>query len=310
MAERLPMSGAIALMRDAFTCLSDGNAVCPLRLHLPVREHNGCSLIMPCYQPGSGYFGIKTVNIFDDNADLGLPIIQSVYHLYSAETGSLLATMDGTFLTKLRTGAASGLATDLLADPEASTLALFGTGVQAESQLEAVCCVRPIDKILVYGLNQALSEAFILKMRDTLPVELIPAQSPAHLREADVICTATPATSALFSADDIRLGAHINAIGAFRPDMCEVPAELIATGRLIVDQVEAVLEEAGDIIQALQTGLVDRRCIDAELGALLKNDPPQAGHDPSRVSIFKSVGSAVQDIVCAIDLYENTPKDA
>lgn len=258
---------------------------------------------MPCYIPGGDYFGIKTANVFPGNRSRGLPVINSQYHLYSAETGLLLATMDGALLTKLRTGAASGLATELLADKNASILAVFGTGVQAESQIEAVCCVRPIEEVLVFGRSPSASEEFAKRISGSVGQLVRGDVTLEDLRRADVICTATNSTEALFQIGDVKPGAHINAIGAYRPEMCEISAELIGGCRLIVDELEAALEEAGDIIQPLSSGLITEDHIAGELGDLVdvKVDVPRSSDE---VTVFKSVGSAVQDFVCARDLFE------
>ena len=301
MAELLPMRRSIDLMREAFRLLSNGEAVCPARLRLPVAGAGADCLIMPCHLPGSGYFGIKTINMFPGNPQRGLPVINSIYHLYSAETGLLLATMDGTMLTKLRTGAASGLASELLAAHDSAVLALFGTGAQAESQVQGVCCVRPIREIIVFGLTRAMGEEFARRMSPQCDAVVRAADGPRDLRRADIICTATHAAEPLFDASDVKPGAHVNAIGAYRPDMCEIPAALIASCRLIVDQTEAALEEAGDIIQPLRAGLIHRGHILAELGNLL-DGAPDIRRDPAEITVFKSVGSAVQDFVCAMHL--------
>lgn len=300
----LPMSQAVNLMSEAFRLISNGEAVAPVRLNLPIKNRDANSLVMPCYIPSSHLFGIKIANVFPRNIGMSLPAINAFYYLYSAETGLLLAEMDGSMLTQVRTGAASGLATKLLADPDASVLAIFGTGVQAITQVEAVCCVRDIREIIVFGRGLEKSEKFAEMLTATgLSANVRAANSPSDLLQADIICTATPSVEPLFKASDVKPGAHINAIGAYRPDMCELPADLIVSCQLFVDEVEAAWDEAGDIIQPLQAGLIQKDHIVAELGEML-DASFLARRNPEGITVFKSVGSAVQDFVSAKFLYE------
>jgi ornithine cyclodeaminase/alanine dehydrogenase-like protein (mu-crystallin family) len=216
-----------------------------------------------------------------------------------ATTGEPVAVMDGTYLTALRTGAASGAATDLLARQETSTAAIFGAGVQGRTQLEAVCAVRPIEKAWVYDISPQQAATFAAEMtqRLSLPVEV--AGTPAEaVRQADVICTATTATSPVFDDADVRPGTHINAVGAYTPHMQEIPVETVLRAKVVIDHRESSLAEAGDLIIPLQQGRMTEGHIYAELGEI------SAGVKPGRTSaeeitLFKSVGVAVQDVAAA-----------
>jgi alanine dehydrogenase len=297
--QALPMRQAIEAMKGAFAQLSTGQADVPLRVALDVPRHNGVTLFMPAYLSADDQMAVKIVSVFNDNPAQGLPLIHALVVVVDATTGSPAAVMDGTALTALRTGAASGAATDLLARQDAHTAAVFGAGVQGRTQLEAVCTVRPIREAWVYDVmpQQAAAYADEMSQRLSLPVSV--AETPAQaVRQADVICTATTASSPVFDDADVRPGTHINAVGAYTPQMQEVPPETVLRARVVIDHREASLAEAGDLLIPLQRGLITEAHIYAELGEIA------AGHKPGRASpdeitLFKSVGVAVQDVAAA-----------
>jgi ornithine cyclodeaminase len=202
--------------------------------------------------------------------------------------------IDGGAVTAVRTGAASGVATDLLARPDARVLAIVGTGGQAADQVDAVCAVRPIEEIRVASRTQASREAFARKLAEQRPgvrVEAAPS-ARAAVEGADVICCATNATEPLFSRADVGDDVHVNAIGAFTLSMCELGADLLADARVLaVDQVEAALEEAGDLVRAIEAGAIATESLQ-ELGTLLAAGRPV---EQGGLTVFKSVGIAAQD---------------
>ena len=295
----VPMRDAIALMKEAFRELSEGAAVAPLRTPIEVAPERAVSLFMPAAVPSVGGLGLKVVSLFPNNPARGLPTIHAIVCLIDPKNGAPLAIMDGTYLTALRTGAVSGAATDLMARPEAKRLALFGAGAQAVTQAEAICAVRPIEEIRLVARSAAKGAAFIERLRihapdlaDRVHVVLDPA---AALRGAEVICTATPATAALFADAAVEPGTHINAVGAYTPTMQEVPPETVARARIVVDQREAAWAEAGDLVIARDLGIITADGIYAELGELASGAKP-GRHAPDEITFFKSVGNAVQDI--------------
>ena len=297
--QSLPMAEAIKAVKAAFAQLSTGRADVPLRVALEVPRHNGVTLFMPAYLTAGDQMAVKIVSVFSDNPAKGLPLIHALVAVVDATTGEPVAVMDGTYLTALRTGAASGAATDLLARQETSTAAIFGAGVQGRTQLEAVCAVRPIEKAWVYDVSPQQAATFAAEMtqRLSLPVEV--AGTPAEaVRHADVICTATTATSPVFDDADVRPGTHINAVGAYTPHMQEIPVETVLRAKVVIDHRESSLAEAGDLIIPLQQGRMTEGHIYAELGEI------SAGVKPGRTSaeeitLFKSVGVAVQDVAAA-----------
>ena len=303
------MGATINAMKRAYAALSSGRAEVPLRTRLPVTPHEAVSLFMPVFLQDEGReaLAVKVVSLFPGNAARGLPLIHAAVLVLEADTGRLLALLEGGTLTAIRTGAASGAATDLLARPDSQVAAVFGAGVQGRTQLEAICSVRPIRTAWIYDTDAARAEAFIQEKagQGFIPGDLRPAATPRQaVVEADIICTATTSASPVFSDADLKPGVHINAVGAYTPDMQEVPAETVRRARVIVDSRPAALSEAGDLIQPLRQGLIGEDHIHAELGEIVLGLRPGRA-DSNQVTLFKSVGVAVQDAAAARLALEN-----
>jgi ornithine cyclodeaminase len=302
----LSMSEAIAGMKQAFAQLSEGRADAPMRTHLGISPVDS-TLVMPAYVPDNHALAIKVVSVFGSNSALGLPLIHALVLALDDATGRPLALLEGGALTAIRTGAASGAATDVLARPDAHIAAVFGSGVQARTQLEAICTVRHIDEVRVYSLMG--TEAFISEMagRGPVPTAIHAAGSAAEaLQGADVICAATTSRTPVFDGGDLNPGAHVNAIGAFTPEMQEIDPITVQRARVIVDSRAAALEEAGDLIIPLNAGHITTDHIYAELGEILLGRLP-GRTDAQQITFFKSVGVAVQDAVAAQIVLQNAP---
>ncbi len=262
----LTMLAAIEAMELAF---SDD-------IEVPVRSLLGGSLFMP--GRAGGYSGVKVVSTVPGNP-VGIVVV-------FGEDGSPLGIVDGPTLTAIRTGAAAGLATRLLAREESKVLAMLGAGAMAFDQVEAVRAVRPIERVLVWSRTRERAQA----LADRVGGE-VAEDADMAVAAADIVSCATPSTAPLFSDDSVRPGTHINAVGAFRPEMVEVPPETVDRAYVVVDDVEACLVEAGDLIQA------DRFPVNATIGDVLADRHPAIGED---VTFFKSVGIASQDITAAV----------
>lgn len=298
----VPMRTTIDLMKQVFADLSAGRAVAPLRVALEVPEAEGTTLFMPAHVPSAGGLGLKVVSVFPRNPAIGKPTIHAVVLLTSTETGEPLALLDGTFLTALRTGAVSGAATDLLARPDSRTLTVIGAGAQGLTQAWAVATVRPIERINVFDTNPEAARSFADRLRayDAALAERVVPVGDVHraVAESDVICTATTSRSPVFSDADVRPGTHINAVGAFTPEMQEIPPETVARSYLVVDAVDAAMAEAGDLLKAIDLGLLSRDAVRTELGHVVAGSAP-ARTSADQITFFKSVGNAVQDIIVA-----------
>lgn len=297
--QSLPMAQAIEIIKRAFAQLSTAKARVPLRVSLPVPEHNGVSLFMPAYLSEDDQMAVKVVSVFNDNPARGLPLIHALVVVLDAETGAPQAVMDGAYLTALRTGAASGAATDLLARQDVKTAAIFGAGVQARTQLEAIHAVRPIETAWVFDLNRDHAEEYAAEMSAKLDISVRVAESPSQaVQAAGVICTATTSTTPVFDATDVQPGTHINAVGAYTPEMQEIPAETVRRSKIVIDHHEASLAEAGDLIIPLKDGVISQDDIYAEIGEIAAG-LKTGRQSPQEITFFKSVGVAVQDVAAA-----------
>jgi alanine dehydrogenase len=303
----VPMAEAIEIVKQAFAQLSSGAAIVPLRTQLSIDRHEGIALFMPAYLRSSDQLGFKTVSVFANNLQLGIPTIHALVAVLDSETGRPAAILDGTYLTALRTGAASGAASDLLARRDARVAAVIGAGVQGRTALEAVCEARTIDKACVFDLDRGASETFAAEMRERggcIPETIVCASDAREaVSDADIICTTTTSSAPVFDDSDLKAGAHINAAGAFTPDTREVPEETVQRARLFVDSREACWEEAGDLIIPRSKGLISEGDIHAELGEVVSGTK-DGRTDEDEITFFKSVGSAVQDVAVAAKVLE------
>ncbi len=301
----LTMHEALNAAQDAFLQLAAGNVQMPLRVTMPVERHNGLHLSMPASVDGErAALAVKLITVYPDNPIAGLPAIQGTLLLHDPRTGRPLALMDAEQLTAMRTGAASGLATRLLARPAASLVTLFGAGGQAAAQLEAVCAVRPIQRALVVTRTGRQDVEFCLKMENRLGVRVQPCRDVRMAVEAaDIICTATNAATPLFNGNWLGEGAHINAIGAHRPTTRELDTTTVCRARVFVDHHPAAQAEAGDLLIPIADGDFHYDRVAGDLGSLAAGQlVGRTG--PAEVTLFKSVGLAVQDTVTALLVYD------
>lgn len=298
--QALDMVAAIQAVRQAFVDLSTGRAVVPVRAAIPIAP-DATSLVMPAYLETSGGLGLKVVNVYPQNVSRGLPLIHALVILVDATTGAPLAALEGGWLTALRTGAASGVATDLLARLDARRLTLFGAGGQAETQALAVCAVRAVERLTIVstapGSAQALAER--LANQPTMPRDIVVSDDAAQaVADADIVCTATTSPTPVFPGRALPDGAHVNAIGAFTTTTREVDADLVARARLVVDHRASAEAEAGDLVIPWRAGEGPGPEAWTELGRIAAGLAPgrQSG---TEITLFKSVGNAVQDVAVA-----------
>jgi ornithine cyclodeaminase/alanine dehydrogenase-like protein (mu-crystallin family) len=306
-AKTLPMPEAIEVMRDAFVQLSSGDARVPVRQRIDIEEKGNAALFMPVYYPKTNHIGLKVVTIFPQNNKKGLPFIHAQMMVFDAGDGRPIAIIDGELLTAIRTGAASGLATDLLACKEARIAAIIGCGVQGKKQLEGICCVRSLNRILLLDRDAQVAERFAEEMRAKLNIDIEVITSGSRLKEADIICTATTSQTPVFDDEDIQAGCHINGVGSYKPVMQEIPSAVLVRSKLIVDSREACLAEAGDISTPIKQGLISKNHLYAELGEIISGKK-EARSSNAEITVFKSVGNAVQDIAAAARALENAEK--
>jgi ornithine cyclodeaminase len=296
----LPMAEAIGGMKYAFAQLSTGRAQAPIRTHLEIGDGN-VTLVMPAFLADSGDLAVKVVSVFPNNNQLGLPTIHALVLAVDATTGIPQALLEGGSLTAIRTGAVSGAATDLLAREDARTAAIIGSGVQARTQLEAVCTVRKIDEVRVFSLDREQAEMFAAELagREPIPQSIrVMESAEIAVDGADIVCTATTSSTPVFDGEAIQPGTHINAVGAFTPTMQEVDTYTVQRSLVVVDSRQEALAEAGDLIIPIENGYIGEEHITAELGEIVTGIHPGRTAD-SQVTFFKSVGVAVQDAAAA-----------
>ncbi|MGI8919720.1 MAG: ornithine cyclodeaminase family protein [Pyrinomonadaceae bacterium] len=300
----LPIKDCIPLMRDALIAMAAGKAYQPLRTIIRAPDAKGVMGLMPAYMSGdSAAFGLKAICVFPENPARGKDAHQGAVLLFSGETGELLAMMNASAITANRTAAVSGVATDLLARADACNLAILGSGVQARSHLIAMSHVRALARCRIASRNIEHAQRFAEEMRQHLsfPIEPV-ATIAAALEGADLIVTATNAKEPIVKREWITDGAHLNLVGACTPNSREANSMTIAAASLFVDSRESALSEAGDYILAAADGLVGPHHIRAELGEVLQGD--ETGRkSPEEITIFKSLGIAIEDLFAAEYLY-------
>ena len=303
----LTMQDCIDAMRSAFINFSQGKSIVPQRISLNLSKDNDEALFMPAFENESDFASLKIVSVFKNNPQINLPKIQALIILIDAKTGSTLSIMDGEYITAMRTGAVSGLATDLLAKRDSQTAAIIGTSVQAVTQLEAIDCVRELRKVFIFGLTLKDAEKFVNQNKKKYSFELIPAENKSLLNECDIICTATSSLTPVFEDINIKEGSHINSIGSYKPNMCEIPEGTILRSKLVADSISACLNEAGDIIQPINKGSITQDHIYAELGEIASG-VKSGRKNEEEITVFKSVGIAIQDLAVSSYVYKKAMK--
>ena len=299
--ELLPMAECIEVMADALTMLAAGEAILPLRtmLALPQDTPGGRPNVMglmPAYLGGIHAMGVKVIAAFPTNYGTEYDSHQGVVLLFDAEHGLLRAIVDGTAVTAIRTAAVSGLATRVLARPDAGDLAIIGAGTQARTHLEAMLLVRQIRRVRVFSLPLAGTRAFAERegRRHGITIEVM-GSVQAAVEGADIICTVTTATEPIVLGEWLAPGAHINAVGAFTPATRELDSAAVIRSRLYVDRRESTLNEAGEFLIPKREGLIGDDHIVGEIGeALLGRVPGRRSAD--EITLFKSLGIAVEDL--------------
>ena len=301
------MKQAIAAMERAFISLSSGECFIPMRVVTRLPAHELLMLYKPAFVEKDKQATVKFITQRERSHIAGIPAIQGIIMVIDSVTGEIISIMDGGHITALRTGAASGLATRYLAAGSAQTMALFGCGTQGKTQIEAVMCERDIKKILVFDIIRERASRFIEELQGELTAEMVLCEDTSIIKEADIITTATNATAPLFKREDVKKGAHINAIGSFRPQMQELDPRLIRDARVFLDQREQGLKESGDLIKPIRDGIIRESHIAGEIGDLLL-DRIAGRESEDQITIFKSVGVAIQDYAVATDIYNDSLK--
>jgi ornithine cyclodeaminase/alanine dehydrogenase-like protein (mu-crystallin family) len=302
--EIFPMEEAIPTMRMALTMLAGGDVVMPLRSYLALPGGDAVMGLMPSYLGGLEAVGVKVVAAFPANFGSQYDTHQGVVLFFDTERGLLRAIVDATSITAIRTAAVSGLVTDLLARPDAGDLAIIGAGTQAHTHLEAMRTVRPVRKVRVYSVPADSAAEFAEReaRRTGLPVEAV-ATAEEAVAGADLICTTTTATEPVVRGAWVAPGAHVNAVGAYAPTTRELDSDLVAEARVYADRRESLLSEAGEFLIPKAEGRFGDDHLVGEIGELLTGNAP-GRTSPDDVTLFKSLGIAIEDLASAHRIYE------
>lgn len=295
------MAQCIDAMAYGFSALHRGKALVPDRAINEFPDQGVTQLVMPAVLSEKDLLITKLVTVNLENRGKDLPLIHAIITAQRASTGVVLATLDGTEITAMRTAAASGLSTRLFAAREATVLGIIGTGVQARYHIMAIKSVLAIEKILVRGSGESKTADFCEKVNAEFGIECLPAKA---FKEAQVICTCTTASEPVLNLEDISPGTHINAVGSFRLNDRELSTDIIASSRLVIDEWGGCLAEAGDVMIPIEEGVITKAHVTGELGYWVEHID-QFERAAEDITVFKSVGNAVQDaaaVACALGL--------
>ncbi len=299
----LTMKDCIAVVEQAFLESDQGTAVLPLRT--AITPEDGISLYMPAFLKNMGALACKVVTVYKDNPKKqNLPVTIGKVLLQNPDSGEVICIMDGGYLTAVRTGAASGVATKYLANDEPKmTVGIFGAGVQAQMQLAAMCAVRDIQKAIVYDISENAINNFIESLKGKLDIEIIAGKTVNEILQASIICTATSSATPLFNGNDVKPGTHINGIGSHTPYARELDTVIVKRSKFIGDSREACFNEAGDIMIPLKAGEITESHFYADLGQIVAG--VKTGRETKdEITIFKSNGLAIQDAATAKLVYD------
>ena len=294
-AERIDIAAILPVMRDALRAEAEGRVEVPLRAGWSLDGGAFGMLAMPARSEELKLAVFKYLTLVDGNRALGIPGVMGELTVLDAITGAPRARLPAEEVTLLRTAGCSAIATDLLAPRDADSLALFGSGPQAEHHVDAMLAVRPIKRILIQGRDQSRAEKLAARLRARLSVAVSIGPDRAALRDAAIICTVTNAREDLFEAADVHPHVHINAIGAYRPDMCELPAALLRDATIFADSIAPVAREAGDLLAAF--GSAEQ--VAARLRAIGELVAHPLAARPNGRTVYKAVGNAGQDLYAA-----------
>src|SRR6266498_3023650 len=293
----------IATLEQAHIQYSTGKAVMPVRLVVPLPRIHGRMTSMPGFLNDDNALGMKVVTYFQENPQRGLPAILATIMLFSAETGKMIAAMDGSYITAIRTACASAVATKALANRETPVLGILGAGVQARAHIRALSRVRKLQQIKIYSPSGISATKIRKDMESEVGVGVkVAASAEDAVKHSDIVVTVTTAKEPILKSEWLNAGVHINAVGSHRPDLREVDGATLARANVVVDSREAIMAECGDILLALKEKSIPEDVINAEIGEVLAG--MKSGRKSAReITLYKSVGIAIQDVATANLVY-------
>jgi alanine dehydrogenase len=300
------MRDCITAMETMFRDLAEGRILQPLRSLIWLPDRSGLLGMMPGYAQGPNIIGVKLITVFHANGPAGLPSHQGIVILFEASHGTPLLLLDAAAITAIRTAAASALATRLLAREDATSLAVIGTGEQAERHIESISLVRPINAIYCWGRTPEHAIALRNRLAARYPIH-VSASPQAAVEAADIVCTVTSATQPIVEGRWLKPGTHLNVVGSCTPNNREVDTEAILRANLFTDRYESLFKEAGDFLIPLQEGIITDSHVKGELGEVLIGAKPGRTTDAD-ITLYKSLGIAAQDLYAAWHIYKSLPQ--
>jgi alanine dehydrogenase len=307
-ASLLSMEECISVMEEAFRSLANGNCVQPLRPIMWLPDKTGLLGMMPGYAGDIDVMGIKVISVFPQNKSSGYSSHQGVVVLFEAKNGKPLCIADADEITAIRTAAASAVATNLLAKKDAETLSILGSGVQAASHIEAMLLVRKIKRITIWSRNETHAKQLAKKVSGENKIDIIVAKTPKEaVKGMDIVCTVTASAQPILNGEWILKGTHINAVGSSAPHARELDTATIVKSKLFTDRYESLFNEGGDFIIPKNEGAIGDSHVRGEIGEILlgKKDG-RTGNDD--ITVFKSLGLAVEDIFSVNHIYRKISK--
>jgi ornithine cyclodeaminase/alanine dehydrogenase-like protein (mu-crystallin family) len=299
------MSECIDAMTDALRTLAQGGAILPLRQVVRMPDGRKAFGLMPAALTNPQALGAKVITVFPDNDATPYDSHQGTVLLFELDYGRLIAILDASTITALRTAAVTAVATRLLSRPESRTLALIGAGVQAETHLEAISLVRPIDAVRVWSRSGTRAHGFAAKLGAAGARITVCETAREAVTGADIVCTVTSSREPVVCGEWLAPGTHVNAVGASLPTARELDSEAVRRARFFVDRRESTMNEAGDFLIPKSEGVIGDDHIVGEIGELLLERPTIAGRrSASEITVFKSLGLAIEDVAAARSIYD------
>jgi len=304
----LPLKNVLEIVEKAFEQHALKKTVMPVRTCIPIEKNNGIVCTMPAYIESMDALGMKVVSTFRDNpGKFGVPSVQGTILMNDSATGKVIAIMDGSYITGMRTAAATAIATKYLARKDSETLGMIGTGGQAFYQLLGQCEVAGIKKVKVYDVNVDYRNEFVKKAEKAVKsgVKIVPVDKPEEaVKGSDIVVTSTTSKKPILDGNWIEEGTHINGIGSYEPFARELDTTTMKrASKVVVDAYEAAMSEAGDIIIPIKERALPKDFVYAQLGELVAKIKP-GRTDPKEITVFKTVGTAIQDVSTAIQVYK------
>lgn len=298
----LPMADCIEAMEHAMVAASTGRVLIPPRMVMSLIDDTGFLGLMPGSAADPKVYGAKIMGIHPGNPGKGLPLIQGFVVLFDHATGTPTVLMEGAEITAIRTAAASGLATRVLAGENASTCGIFGTGVQAGTHIAAMAAVRPVSRFVIWGRNPEKARALMESVQGDYDAVLQITADPAEAAACDIVCTVTASPEPVIKGDWLKPGAHLNVVGSHTPAVREADTATIKRSAVYVDLMESARNEAGDILIPIQEGVIDWHHVRGEIGAVIAGSVTGRG-SPEEVTLYKSQGITAQDLYAAEMVY-------